>query len=391
MSRERLPRADARGPRARPDVALQPPPRPGDAGAVPPGTPSSPRASRPGAAVALLAVLAVAMAGVFLLLPRWMARRPPSAAALPQPSVPAASSDSPEARPGAVEAPAAEEPMTEPPAVDPSAEDPPADDPPIADTRRPARRPQAALSADPPAPAAGDPGTAEWSRAMSEGLAALDSGRFAEAQAALARAEAARPGTRAAADAIKRAEEGLKGEAMSRHRARGESAEAREDWRAALVEYDAALKLEPQVAFAQEGRARSRPRAELDETLAAYLQRPERLSTEAVAREAERALVRAREASPDGPRLQQQTAALERLLREARTPVDVHLVSDGLTEVSVLRVGSLGTFREKKVALRPGSYVVVGKRQGYRDSRQTLVVSPTRVPPPLDVRCQEAL
>jgi hypothetical protein len=72
--------------------------------------------------------------------------------------------------------------------------------------------------------------------------------------------------------------------------------------------------------------------------------------------------------------------------------VDVRLVSDGLTEVSVLRVGTIGTFHgEKKVALRPGSYVVLGKRQGYRDSRQTLVVSPAQTPPPLEVRCREAL
>ena len=194
------------------------------------------------------------------------------------------------------------------------------------------------------------------------------------------------------ADAIKRTEEGLKGEALSRHRAAGEAAEAREDWRAALAAYDAALKLEPQSAFAQQGRARSLPRAVLDETLAGYLQKPERLSAEAVAREAEGVLERARGAAPAGPRLRQQTAALERALHDARTPVDVLLVSDGLTEVSVLRVGTMGTFRgEKKVALRPGSYVVLGKRQGYRDSRQNLVVSPSRIPPPLEVRCREAL
>jgi hypothetical protein len=55
-------------------------------------------------------------------------------------------------------------------------------------------------------------------------------------------------------------------------------------------------------------------------------------------------------------------------------------------------VGTIGTFRgEKKVALRPGSYVVLGKRQGYRDARKTLLVSPAQTPPPLEVRCSEAL
>jgi tetratricopeptide (TPR) repeat protein len=226
---------------------------------------------------------------------------------------------------------------------------------------------------------------------MSEGLAALDRGQFGPARAALARAEAARPGTKAVADAVERVEEGEKTEVLARQRARGEAAEAQEDWKAALAEYDAALKTAPQVAFALEGRARSLPRAQLDERLSAYLQRPERLSAEAVAREAEDALARVREASPAGPRLQQQAAALERLLAEARTPVDVRLVSDGFTDVVVLRVGPIGRFREKTLALRPGSYVVVGRRQGYRDTRNTLVVTPGRTAAPLDVRCSETL
>jgi tetratricopeptide (TPR) repeat protein len=325
---------------------------------------------RSAAAVALLAVLAVAVVGVFVFLPRWMASRPQPVAVAPRPADPAQAT-LPESPKETREAPA-------------SAHE---DEPTI-----PAARPPAIPRATQARPPAEDPGGPEWTRAMSDGLAALDRGQFAEAQAAFARAEAARPGTRVVADAIKRTEEGLKGEALSRHRTAGEAAEAREDWRGALAQYDAALKLEPQIAFAQQGRARSLPRAVLDETLAGYLQRPERLSAEAVAREAEGVLDRARDTAPAGPRLQQQTAALERVLHDARTPVDVRLVSDGLTEVSVLRVGTIGTFRgEKKVALRPGSYVVLGKRQGYRDARKTLVVSPSQIPAPLEVRCSETL
>jgi tetratricopeptide (TPR) repeat protein len=226
---------------------------------------------------------------------------------------------------------------------------------------------------------------------MSEGLAALDRGSLDEAQAALARAEAARPGAPATADAVKRVDEARKAEALAALRARAEAAEGREDWKGAAAEYDAALKLDPRLAFALAGRARSLPRARMDETLEGYVRRPERLSAENVAREAERTLRLAEEVDPAGPRLQQQRAALERLLQDARTPVGVPLRSDGVTEVVVLRVGTLGTFREKEVTLRPGSYVVVGKRRGYRDTRKTLVVSPGRRPAPVDVRCDEAL
>ena len=129
----------------------------------------------------------------------------------------------------------------------------------------------------------------------------------------------------------------------------------------------------------------------MDERLAAYLQKPERLGTDSVAREAAAALARAREVGSAGPRLQQQTAALERALGEARTQVSVRLTSDGVTEVVILRVGTLGAFREKTLTLRPGSYVVTGRRDGYRDTRKTLAVPPSGAPPALDVRCTEAL
>ena len=374
------PSGDARRARVRPDVALVPPPRPGVV--APPPTEERARRAFPHATVAPavlgVSLLLAAAVGVFVVLPRWVARHAQPIAA--------------EAKnPGPSPAPAAAVAERAPESAEPAAPEPPPRPEPEPETEP---EPEAAVEEAPAEVAERVPEAAvpeEWTRAMSDGLAALDRGEFAEARAALARAEAARPGSTATADAVRRAEEGLKGVALSAHRGRGEAAEAREDWRAAVAEYDAALKVEPQVAFALEGRARSLPRAQLDERLAAYLQRPERLGTDSVAREAQATLDRVRQLEPMGPRLGQQAAALAKMLQEARTSVDVRLLSDGLTEVVVLRVATLGAFRERTVSLRPGSYVVVGRRQGYRDARKTLVVSPSRVPAPLDVRCQEAL
>jgi len=238
---------------------------------------------------------------------------------------------------------------------------------------------------------AGAPSGDDWSEAVSAGLLALDRRDFAEARRAFERAEAARAGTPSVADGLARAEDGLRAAALARHREAGEAAEAREEWRAALAEYDAALRLDPAVAFALAGRARAVARAELDERLEGYLVRPDRLSAEAVTREAEAALERAREWEAPGARLASQVAALARLVSESRTPVRVRLVSDGVTDVVVLRHGPLGPFREASVDLLPGTYVVVGRRRGYRDARRTLVVPRGGSPEPLVVRCDEAL
>ena len=361
--------------RLRPEVSLQPPPRP--AAVDPPGPRPSSAFMAPGSSVrtwAVLAVLVVIAVGVFVGLPAWMARRPR----------PAAATDGPPPTAASVTA------VREPPAAGAPEPAAPAE-PPVASVPESPPRPATPRRVVPAPAAPVEPVSSEWTRAMSEGLAALDRGALDEAQAALARAEAARPGAPATADAMKRVEEARKAEALNDRRARAEAAEAKEDWKGAAAEYDAALKLDPRVAFALAGRARTAPRAALDETLEGYLRQPERLSTEAVAREAERVLARAEDVEAPGPRLQQQRAALERVLKDARTAVDVSLVSDGTTEVVILRVGTLGTFKKKDVTLRPGSYVVVGTRRGYRDTRKTLVVSPGARPAPLDVRCTEAL
>jgi hypothetical protein len=71
--------------------------------------------------------------------------------------------------------------------------------------------------------------------------------------------------------------------------------------------------------------------------------------------------------------------------------VRVELRSDGLTEVTVLRVGRLGGFKQREVELPPGAYTIVGTRKGYRDVRRQVVIETGRDPGPIDVRCVETL
>jgi hypothetical protein len=230
-----------------------------------------------------------------------------------------------------------------------------------------------------------------WAAAVSEGLGALDRGSLSDARDAFARAEAARPGTASVRDGLARLEAAQKDASLAEHGRRALQAEAAEDWAGALREYDAAQQLDPVVAFAVSGRARATERQNLDERLEGYLKRPDRLTTEGVAREAEVTLDRAAEVEPAGPRLARQRTALRAALTAAQTTVPVRLVSDGLTDVTVLRVGRLGVFKEKTLDLRPGTYVIVGTRKGYRDTRVTLEVAAGRAVEPLGVRCEEAL
>ena len=91
------------------------------------------------------------------------------------------------------------------------------------------------------------------------------------------------------------------------------------------------------------------------------------------------------------PRLASQRDELSRLLRRAATPLPVPLVSDNVTDVVVYKVGQLGTFMRKELNLRPGTYVAVGSRPGYRDVRLEFRVAPEIDIEPVIIQCQEPI
>ena len=374
-----------------PAVRLQPPPRVPHVAVLPSLTASvrgvtverSPRSfSLPQAA--LLGSLAVAALFVVLVLPQW-ARHPSTLA--PSTAPPVATGDpAPDAAPPA---PASALPAEAPPL-------------PAEATRTP--RPAA-----PPVPRVDRSGSIdgnasrsvatredrrvheEFEAAMSEASVALDGRDFAAARRALERAAGLQPGQTVVADELRRVEEVERAASLARHRETARVLEAKEDWRGAVAEYEAALQLDPTVAFALDGRRRASRRARLAERLEFHARNEHRLTTEAVALEAEGVLMEGREVDSPGPRHVQQLQALERALARSRALVTVVLQSDGVTQVVVHKVGTLGAFKQKSLELRPGTYVVVGTRRGYRDVRQTLVVDPDAPPAPLLVRCEEAI
>ena len=178
---------------------------------------------------------------------------------------------------------------------------------------------------------------------------------------------------------------------LARHRGEARVFEEKEEWTAALREYEAALALDPFVTFAIEGRERTGIRAALQTAMAFHLRNPARLSTEAVAREAETLLERARGIDSPGPRQIAQIAALERALADARSTVAVQIESDGQTDLVVSNVGRLGTLTHKTMQLRPGRYTVVGSRRGYRDVRREFTIAPGSAAQTVVVRCEEVI
>ena len=65
------------------------------------------------------------------------------------------------------------------------------------------------------------------------------------------------------------------------------------------------------------------------------------------------------------------------------------LQSDNLPQVSIYHVGRLGAFAAHILDLKPGKYVAVGTRPGYRDVREEFVVALNANSVVVNIRCTE--
>ena len=164
-----------------------------------------------------------------------------------------------------------------------------------------------------------------------------------------------------------------------------------EQWQQALETYEAILRLDPNLLFANAGQVAAARRAELDRSMSNAIDQPLRLQDEGQQSAAGSLLAYARQVEPQGTRLRSQIEALDSLLKAVRTPVAVIIESDNLTDITIYHVGQIGPVLSREIALKPGTYTVVGSRNGYRDVRKEITIEPDGSEYRYDIRCEEAI
>ena len=121
------------------------------------------------------------------------------------------------------------------------------------------------------------------------------------------------------------------------------------------------------------------------------MSKPERLQSADPLARARKVLSAAERIREAGPRLRRERAQLASIIDAAEQPVEVVLRSDGQTEITILKVQRLGVFDKRVLSLRPGVYIALGTRLGYRDVRVRVQVSPRAPGVTVDIRCEEAI
>ncbi|MBL4821734.1 MAG: hypothetical protein JKY98_12210 [Gammaproteobacteria bacterium] len=164
-----------------------------------------------------------------------------------------------------------------------------------------------------------------------------------------------------------------------------------EQWQEAVAAYASVLDIDGNLVFAQEGRDYTEKRLRLDQLLDYANANPERLADDEVYKQTLDIYYTGRGLEPPGAHLLEQLNQLQEFLDSSQVPLSVSLDSDNLTQVTLLRIGELGAFVSHTLSLKPGRYVAMGTREGYRDVREEFTVGFGQTPDSVVVKCDERI
>jgi len=231
----------------------------------------------------------------------------------------------------------------------------------------------------------------DFRQQMSAGFTALASARYEAAKQAFEVAAQIKPGNPAVDGALQQVEAARLNNDRQSALSRASLLESQESWGEAHAIYQNLLAEDSSLSAARLGQIRTSARLELDNRIREILENPLDLQSDAAWQAGNQILAEARAIMDPGEHLLGQIDQLQKVLKNARTPVMVKLQSDNMTEVEIYRVGTLGSFVEQAINLNPGNYVIVGRRSGFRDVRIELAIDGSNSEIEVPVICQVAI
>ena len=226
---------------------------------------------------------------------------------------------------------------------------------------------------------------------MSLAFSALNEGNFENAELSFAKAQKILPQSSAPKDGLEQIAIAVTQTKIDEHILSAKQYIAQEDWTKSAIEYEAILSIASGTILATKGLARSRLRQELNTDLDKFISEPDLMVTDDALNEAKAILINAFKIEASGQRLQNQISQLSHLVSLARIPINVELVSDNKTEVTVYQVRSFGQLDSITLPLYPGTYTFVGKRRGYRDIHKEITLQGGRPAPSIMISCVERI
>ena len=229
---------------------------------------------------------------------------------------------------------------------------------------------------------------AEFQLLMSEGLTALHQNDYQLARTKLLKAKSFRPESQEVKDALAQVDQSIRLARIETYRQKATAAERAENWQQALDAYLQVLKIDANVLFAARGKERAQDRIRIDKRINFFLQQPATLESDQQLENAIALIEEIEEIEPKGPQLKERFERLVRIVDAAQIPLKIIIESDTFTDVVVYKVGKIGRFESRELSLRPGTYTIVGTRDGYQDVRKKIIIKPGQGSLRVTIRCE---
>ncbi len=227
----------------------------------------------------------------------------------------------------------------------------------------------------------------EFQQLISDGLSAYHNNDYQLARTKLLKAKAFKPNSREVQDALTQVNSAIRLSQIEQLKQKAVTSEQSEDWARALNLYLQILKLDPNVQFAVQGKQRTLQRIQITKRIHFFLDQPGILENDNQLQNAVLLVQEVNAVEPRGPKLAAEITKLEQRVKDAQTPIEVTIESDSLTDVAVYKIGKFGRFAIRQLELKPGTYIVVGARDGYQDVRQKIVIKPRQKPLRVTIKC----
>jgi len=228
-----------------------------------------------------------------------------------------------------------------------------------------------------------------FQKSLSRGYQLLSEEKFEETKIEFDQAFKINPNSRDALQAIEELELRARMSKIESIQFEALIAEVNEQWVLAKKHYQAILKLDANIKDASESLKTVNQRISLASELIFFTANADNLSDDDLLKKAKKTLNQASAIKKKGPVLVGQIANLENIISLASVPINILILSDEMTIVTLYKVGELGVFLNKKMALRPGIYKAVGTRNGFRDVSLRFKVLPGKNNQSFRIECKE--
>ena len=228
-----------------------------------------------------------------------------------------------------------------------------------------------------------------FNRTMSRGYRHLDRAEWPEAEAAFAEALQANPESTAARDALEDLRRRRAAAGLASYRNALQIELQAENWAEARALLERMQEIDADDATVAGELARIAHLADVEARIDGYLSEPHRLAAKGVREEATALAGKTADSETVGERITSKREALLDSLATWTTPVEMTIRSDDRTEVHIRPGRVLGKFRERRLEVYPGNYVLSGRRVGYREVVLKVSVAPGADDLAFEVACDE--